>query len=164
MASILIIANHPILRETLRQFLFPEHRTVARGRWSEPADLQHHDVVIVDHDTLEDADGLLRALQPLKIPSVWLHQGPAPSLKPARLTATVAKPLEGAALEAALQSLLGTPPEDRPPVRQAGAEEPSGDEVPDEIIELTEVITGADVITGAEVTTEAGAEDPDDET
>ena len=157
MASILIIANHPILRETLRQYLFPEHRTVARGRWSEPVDLQHHDVVIVDHDTLEDADGLLRALQPLKIPSVWLHQGPAPSLKPARLTATVAKPLEGSALEAALQSLLGTP-QVRPPARQAGAEEPSGEEVPDEIIELTEVITGA------EVTTEAGAEDPDDET
>ena len=158
MANILIIANHPILREALRQFLFPEHRTVALGRWSVPADLQHHELVIVDHDTLEDADGLLRALQRLKLPSVWLHQGPAPSLKPARFTATVAKPLEGSALEAALQTVLGARPEVRPPADRAGAGKPSADEVSEEIIELTEVITGAEVIT------ETGAEGPDDET
>ncbi len=153
MASILIIASHPILIEALRQFLFPEHRTVARDRWSAPADLQHHDLVIVDRDTLEDADGLLRALQPLELPSVWLHQGPPPSLRPARLTATVAKPLEGPALEAAVQSVLRTTatPETRPETRPGAdprSDEPSGaepaaDPPPDgEIIELTEVVEG----------------------
>ncbi len=149
MASILIIASHPILLEALRQFLFPEHRTVARDRWSAPADLQHHDLVIVDRDTVEDADGLLRALQPLEMPSVWLYQGPPPSLRPARLTAAVAKPLEGPALEAAVQSVLQTI---STPKTRLGAEprsdEPSGAEPaakppPDgEIIELTEVVEG----------------------
>ena len=109
MASILIIESHPILREALRQFLFPEHQTVVQEGWSVPADLKDHDLVIVDRESVEGsaaASELLRALQRFKIPSVWLHQGPPPSLKPARLTAAVAKPLEGPALEAAMRSLL----------------------------------------------------------
>ena len=159
MASILIIASHPILREALRRFLFPEHRTAARDRWSVPADLEHHDLVIVDRDTLEDADGLLRALQRLDMPSVWLHQGLPPSLRPARLTATVAKPLEGPALEAALQSVLRTTstPETRPgtepPSDEPSGAEPEADPPPgSEIIELTEVME------------EHGSQEPDDET
>jgi len=147
MASILIIERYPILREALRQFLFPEHRTVVREGWSDPTDLKGHDLVIVDRESVEDGGGageLLRALQRLKIPSVWLHQGPPPSLKPARLTATVAKPLEGPSLEAAMRSLLentspsGThrPVTDEPPADDVpGAESGDG-----EIIELTEVV------------------------
>ena len=147
MASILIIERHPILREALRQFLFPEHRTAVREGWSGPADLKGHDLVIVDRESVEDGGGageLLRALQRLKIPSVWLHRGPPPALKPARLTATVAKPLEGPALEAAMRSLLeNTSP---PGTRRAAADEPPGDDVPGaepadgEIIELTEIV------------------------
>ena len=146
MASILIIESHPIVREALRQFLFPEHQTVVREGWSDPADLKGHDLVIVDRESVEDgaAGELLRALQRLKIPSVWLHQGPPPSLKPARLTAAVAKPLEGPALEAAMRSLL----ENTSPSGTLGsaAEEPPGDDVSGadpadgEIIELTEVV------------------------
>ena len=157
MASILIIASHSILREALRQFLFPEHRTVARDRWSVPADLQHHDLVIVERDALEDTDELLRALQRLKIPSVWLHQGPAPSLRPARLTATVAMPLEGPSLETAVRSLLPMTSGSKTGPEAPG--EPLGDEPPederqgsDEIIELTDVVEGP------------GTEEPDDET
>ena len=150
MASILIIESHPILREALRQYLFPEHRTAVRERWSAPADLQGHDLVIVDRESLEEGGGgaedLLRELQRLKIPSVWLHRGAAPALRPARLTAAVAKPLDGPALDAALQSLLRAPPAPetgsgtrsgvRPP-----ADEPPGDETAASgIIELTEVV------------------------
>lgn len=147
MASILIIESHPILREALRQFLFPEHQTVVREGWSGPADLEGHDLVIVDRESVEDGGGageLLRALQRLKIPSVWLHQGPQPSLKPARLTAAVAKPLEGPTLEAAMRSLLentsssGTrrPATDKPPGDDVSGAEPADGE----IIELTEVV------------------------
>lgn len=147
MASILIIESHPILREALRQFLFPEHQTVVREGWSDPTDLKAHDLVIVDRESVQDGGGageLLRALQRLKIPSVWLHQGPPPSLKPARLTVAVAKPLEGPALEAAMRSLLentspsGTsrPVTDEPPADDVPGAEP-GD---GEIIELTEVV------------------------
>ncbi len=50
MASILIVESHPILREALRQFLFPEHQTVTRDRWAGPGDLQRHDLVIVDRE------------------------------------------------------------------------------------------------------------------
>ena len=149
MASILIIESHPILREALRRFLFPAHQTVAREGWSGSEDLQGHALVIVDHEALEEGgDALLRALQRLGIPSVWLYQGDVPALRPGRLTATVAKPVEGAALEAALQSLLEprpsrsrSPSGPRPP-----ADPPSGDEVPEvtvpdgEIFELTEVV------------------------
>ena len=157
MASILIIASHPILREALRQFLFPEHRTVARDRWSAAADLQHHDLVIVDREALDDTDEFLRVLQRLKIPSVWLHQGPAPSLRPARLTATVAMPLEGPSLEAAVRSLLSmtSGPETGSEARgESLAEQPPEDERQgsDEIIELTDVVEGP------------GTEEPDDET
>ncbi len=147
MASILIIESHPIVREALRQFLFPEHQTVVREGWSDPADLKGHDLVIVDRESVEDggaAGDLLRALQRLKIPSLWLHQGPPPPLKPARLTAAVAKPLEGPALEAAMRSLLeNTSPSG---TRRSATEEPPGDDVSGadpaggEIIELTEVV------------------------
>ncbi len=136
MASILIIESHPILREALRQFLFPEHQTVVREGWSVPADLKGHDLVIVDRESVEGggaADELLRALQRLKIPSVWLHQGPPPSLKPARLTAAVAKPLEGPALEAAMRSLLGN-------TSPSGDDVSGADPADGEIIELTEVV------------------------
>ena len=145
MANILIIERHPILREALRQFLFPEHRTAVREGWFGPADLEGHDLVIVDRESVEDGGGELpRALQRLKIPSVWLHQGPPPALKPARLTATVAKPLEGPALGAAMRSLL----EDTSPAgtRRPAADEPPGNDVPGaepadgEIIELTEIV------------------------
>ena len=146
MARILIIESHPILREALRQFLFSEHRTVVREGWSGAADLKGHDLVIVDRESLEDGgvDEVHRALQRLKIPSVWLHQGAPPGLKPARLTATVAKPLEGSVLEAAVASLLetGPPSETRRPATMGR----SGDDVPDaepaggEIIELTDVV------------------------
>ena len=148
MASILIIESHPILREALRQFLFPEHRTVVREGWSGPADLKGHDLVIVDRESVEDGGGageLLRALQRLKIPSVWLHQGPPPSLKPARLTAAVAKPLEGPALEAAMRSLL----EDTSP---SGDDVSGADPADGEIVELTEVVE------------EPGSEKPSDKT
>ncbi len=146
MASILIIESHPILREALRQFLFPEHQTVVREGWSGPTDLEGHDLVIVDRESVEDGGGgeLLRALQRLKIPSVWLHQGPPPSLKPARLTAAVAKPLEGPVLEAAMRSLLeNTSPSGtrRPATDEPPADDDSGAEPADgEIIELTEVV------------------------
>lgn len=152
MASILIIESHPILREALRQFLFPEHRTVVREDWSVPTGLEGYDLVIVDRESVEEGGGageLLRALQRLKIPSVWLHKGPPPSLKPARLTAAVAKPLEGPALDAAMRSLLentspsGTrrPATAEPPGDDAPADEVSGAEPADgEIIELTEVV------------------------
>ena len=143
MASILIIERHPILREALRQFLFPEHQTVTRDRWSEEGDLQRYDLVIVDRETLDEGGGatgeVLRALQHLRIPSVWLHRGRAPSLKPARLTGTVAKPLEGPALEVAVRSLLGTA---SAPESRRGAQ-PRADEPRDAaggIIELTEVV------------------------
>ena len=151
MASILIIESHPILREALRRFLFPEHQTVAREGWSGSEDLQGHDLVIVDLDALEEdggADALLRAFQRLGIPSVWLHQGDAPALRPGRLTAAVAKPVEGAALEAALRSLLEPRPS-RPRSRSGArppAVPPSGDDSPEAeapdggIFELTEVV------------------------
>ena len=145
MASILIIESHPILREALRQYLFPEHRTAVRERWSAPADLQGHDLVIVDRESLEEggAGELLRELQRLGIPSVWLHRGAAPALRPARLTAAVAKPLDGPALDAALQSLLGTAPasETGSGTRPPPADEPRGDEAAGGgVIELTEVV------------------------
>ena len=147
MASILIIESHPILREALRQFLFPEHQTVVREGWSGPTDLKGHDLVIVDRESVEDGGGeLLRTLQRLKIPSVWLHQGPPPSLKPVRLTAAVAKPLEGPALEAAMRSLLESTSSSGTP--RSATEEPPGDDVSGaepadgEIIELTEVVEG----------------------
>ena len=152
MASILIIESHPILREALRRFLFPEHQTVAREGWSGAEDLQGHDLVIVDAEALEEggggADALLRALQRLRMPSVWLHGGDAPVLRPGRLAAAVAKPVEGAALEAALRSLLEPRPS-RPGSRSGSrppADPPSGDESPEagapdgEIFELTEVV------------------------
>ena len=148
MASILIIESHPIVREALRQFLFPEHQTVVRDGWSDPADLKGRDLVIVDRESVEDggaAGELLRALQRLKIPSVWLHQGPPPSLKPARLTAAVAKPLEGPALEAAMRSLL----ENTSP---SGDDVSGADPADGEIVELTEVVE------------EPGSEKPSDKT
>lgn len=147
MAGILIIERHPILREALRQFLFPEHQTVTRDRWTGSGDLQRHDLVIVDRETLEEGGGTveaLRALQRLKVPSVWLHRGPAPSLKPGRLTETVAKPVEGPALESAVRSLLEAASAPRKQARRRPDEppvdEPEGDG--GGIIELTEVVEG----------------------
>ena len=153
MGSILIIQRHPILREALRQFLFPEHRTVTWDRWSGQGSLQGVDLAIVDRETLVEGGGttaeVLRALQRLKIPSVWLHQGPAPLLKPGKLIATVAKPLEGPVLEAAVRSLLGAA---SVPEARSGAEPPLLEPLADEprtkgtrgaaggIIELTEVV------------------------
>ncbi len=152
MASILIIESHPILREALRQFLFPEHQTTVREGWSGPTDVKGHDLVIVDRESLEDGGGpvdeLLRTLQRLKIPSVWLHRGTPPALKPARLAVTVAKPLEGPALEAAMRSLLEMKPASG--TRRLASDEPpeddlSGDGPADgEIIELTEVVEESD--------------------
>ncbi len=146
MASILIIERHPILREALRQFLFPEHQTLARDRWAGPGDLQRYDLVIVDRETLEEGGrtvDALRALQRLKVPSVWLHQGPAPSFKPGRLTETVAKPVEGPALESAVRSLLGAAPVSRKRPRRR-PDEPAADEPTGGIIELTEVVEETD--------------------
>ena len=161
MASILIIESHPILREALRQFLFPEHQTVVREGWSVPADLKGHDLVIVDRESVEDGGGgageLLRALQRLKIPSVWLHQGPPPSLKPVRLTAAVAKPLEGPALEAAMRSLLGnTSPSG---TRGQATPEPPGDDAPGDDVSGAEPADG-EIIELTEVVEESGTEKP----
>ncbi len=148
MASILIIESHPILREALRQFLFPEHQTLTRDRWAGPGDLQRHDLVIVDRETVEDGGRTveaLRALQRLKVPSVWLHQGPAPPFKPGRLTETLAKPVEGPALESAVRSLLEDAPAPRKRARRRPDETPV-DEPADGggIIELTDVVEEGD--------------------
>ena len=160
MASILIIESHPILREALRQFLFPEHQTVVREGWSVPTDLKGHDLVIVDRESVEDggdAGELLRALQRLKIPSVWLHQGPPPSLKPVRLTAAVAKPLEGPALEAAMRSLLeNTSP---PGTRRSVTEEPPADDAPEDHVSGAEPADG-EIIELTEIVEEPGSEKP----
>ena len=141
MGSILIIEGHPILREALRQFLFPEHQTATWERWAGPEGLQRYDLVIVDRETLEQGGSttteVLRALQRIRITSVWLHQGPVPSLRPGRLTATVAKPLDGPALEAAMRSLLEPGPEPKPGARPPAGQPPGGDAG---IIELTEVV------------------------
>ncbi len=162
MASILIIESHPILREALRRFLFPEHQTVVRERWSGSSNPEGCDLVIVDHETLRnqgDADELHRTLQRLGIPGVWLHQGAPPSLKPGGLAATVAKPLEGAALEAAMQSLL----EGRRP-RTPAASRPAPDTPPPEqgrpgggTIELAEVVDEVDSRESDEATRERSA-------
>ena len=151
MASILIIESHPILRGALRQFLFPEHQTVAKEGWPGSENLQGYDLVIVDREALEPdggAEDLLRALQRLGIPSVWLHEGDDPSFRRGRLTAAVAKPVEGAALEAALKSLLEPQPSrprsrsaTRPPEDPTSGEESAAAAGPDgEIFELTEVV------------------------
>ncbi len=147
MASILIIERHPILREALRQFLFPEHQTLTRDRWAGPGDLQRHDLVIVDRETVEEGGRTveaLRALQRLRVPSVWLHQGPAPSFKPGRLTETLAKPVEGPALESAVRSLLDAPPVSRKRAARRPEEPPAEEPAGDGIIELTEVVEEPD--------------------
>ena len=140
MGSILIIEGHPILREALRRFLFPEHQTATWERWAGAEGLQRYDLVIVDRETVEQGGSttteVLRALQRIRIPSVWLHQGPAPSLRPGRLTAMVAKPLEGPVLEAAVRSLLETGSEAKAEARPS----PGQPRAAADIIELTEVV------------------------
>lgn len=126
MGSILVIERQPVLREALRQFLFPEHRATVRDRWPGEEDVRGHDLVIVDRESLEDGGAevreVLRTLRALEVPAVWLHLGAAPVLDSEGPAATVPKPLEGALLEAALRSLLPAP---------SAAEGPSGDEPPD---------------------------------
>lgn len=126
MAGILVIERQPVLREALRQFLFPEHRTTVRDRWPGKEEVRGHDLVIVDRESIEDGGAevpeVLRALRDLEVPAVWLHLGAAPVLDPEGPSATVSKPLEGALLEAALRSLLPAP---------SAAEGPSGDEPSD---------------------------------
>ena len=153
MASILIIEGHPILRESLRQFLFPEHQTATWERWAGPEGLERYDLVVVDRETLEQGGSttteVLRALQRKRLPSVWLHQGPAPSLRPGRLVATVAKPLAAPALEAAIGSLLETGSGAKPEARTPAGQPPDTDAG---IIELTEVVE------------ESGSPEPDPKT
>ena len=126
MGSILVIERQPVLREALRQFLFPEHRTTVRDRWTGEEDVRGHDLVIVDRESVEDGGAevpeVLRTLRALDVPAVWLHLGAAPVLDSEGPAATVPKPLEGALLEAALRSLLPAP---------SAAEGPPGDEPPD---------------------------------
>ena len=149
MGEILIIERQPILREALRQFLFPEHHATVRDRWPGAQDVAGHDLVIVDRDCLDAGSSaveeVLGALARLRVPSIWLHTGPAPTLRPKGRTAAVAKPLEVPALEAALRSLLPPASEDRP---GAGAAEEGGPlEYPPPagaIIELTEVVEDPD--------------------
>lgn len=125
MGSILVIERRPILREALRQFLFPEHRATVRDRWLGEEDVRGSDLVIVDRESLDDGGAEVpevhRALRSLGVPGVWLHLGPAPDLGSGGLTATVSKPLERASLEAALRSLLPPPSAARGPA----GEEPS---------------------------------------
>lgn len=126
MGSILVIERRPILREALRQFLFPEHRTTVRDRWPGEEDVRGHDLVIVDRESLEEGGAevpeVLRALRSLGVPCVWLHLGAAPVPDSDGLARTVSKPLERASLEAALGSLLPAP---------SAAPEPPGDEPPE---------------------------------
>lgn len=123
MGSILVIERQPVLREALRQFLFPEHRTTVRERWPGEEEARGHDLVIVDRESLEDGGAeVLRALRDLDVPAVWLHQGAAPVLDSGGPAATVSKPLDGASLEAALRSLLPAP---------SAPEGPSGNEPSD---------------------------------
>ena len=149
MGDILIIERQPILREALRQFLFPEHRVTARDRWSGAEDVADHVLVIVDRDCLDAGAGaveeVLGVLARLRVPSIWLHTGPAPTLRPKGHTAAVAKPLEAPALEAALRSLLPSAPEDRPEADTAEEDEPLEYPSPaGAIIELTEVVDDPD--------------------
>lgn len=141
MASILIIEGHPILRESLRQFLFPEHQTATWERWAGSEGLERYDLVVVDRETLEQGGSttteVLRALQRKRIPSVWLHQGPAPSVRPGRLAATVAKPLAAPALEAAIGALLETGSGAKSGARPSSGQPQGGDAG---IIDLTEVV------------------------
>ncbi len=149
MGEILIIESQPILREALRQFLFPEHHATVRDRWPGARDVAGHDLVIVDRDCLDaDAravDEVLGTLARLRVPSVWLHAGPAPTLRTRSRAVAVAKPLEVPVLDAALRSLLPSASENLP---HAGA--PEGDEPLDypapsgAIIELTEVVEDPD--------------------
>ena len=149
MGEILIIERQPILREALRLFLFPEHRATVRDRWPGPADVEGHALVIVDRDCLDTGAGavdeVLGALARLRVPSIWLHTGPAPTLRPKGLTVAVAKPLEGPVLDAALRALLPSASEERP-----GADAPQEDEPLEypppagAIIELTEVVEDPD--------------------
>lgn len=126
MGSILVIERRPILREALRQFLFPEHRTTVRDRWPGEEDVRGHDLVIVDRESLEEGGAevpeVLRALRSLGVPCVWLHLGAAPVPDSDGLARSVSKPLERASLEDALGSLL--------PALSA-APEPSGDQPPE---------------------------------
>ena len=141
MASILIIEGHPILRESLRQFLFPAHQTATWERWAGPEGLERYDLVVVDRETLEQGGSttteVLRALQRKRLPSVWLHHGPAPSVRPGRLAATVAKPLAAPALEAAISSLLETGSGAKSVAQPSPGQSRDADAG---IIELTEVI------------------------
>lgn len=124
MGNILVIERRPILREALRQFLFPEHRAAVRDRWLGEEDVRGRDLVIVDRESLEEGGAEVpevhRALRDLGVPGVWLHLGPAPDLGSGGRAATVSKPLERASLEAALRSLL--PPSAAP---GPAGEEPS---------------------------------------
>ena len=125
MGSILVVERQPVLREALRQFLFPEHRTTVRDRWPGEEEVRGHDLVIVDRESLEDGGAevpdVLRALRALEVPAVWLHLGAAPVLDPGGPAAAVSKPLDGALLEAALRSLLSAP---------SAAQGPSGGQPP----------------------------------
>ena len=166
MGSILVIERRPILREALRQFLFPEHRATVRDRWLGEEDARGRDLVIVDRESLHDGGAEVpevhRALRSLGVPGVWLHLGPAPDLGSDGRTATVSKPLERASLEAALRSLLPPPsaargpageepsdagPEDRGPNPAAPARSSDEHGAPEHgepgIIELTEVVEDA---------------------
>ncbi len=149
MGEILIIEKQPILREALRQFLFPEHHATVREGWLGVQDVAGHDLVIVDRDCLDAGAGavdeVLGALARLRLPSIWLHTGPAPALRPKGRTAAVAKPLSAPALEAALRSLLPSASDDRS--EAAAAEEGEPLEYPPPagaIIELTEVVEDPD--------------------
>ena len=163
MGSILVIERRPILREALRQFLFPEHRAAVRDRWPGEEDVRGRDLVIVDRESLEEGGAEVpevhRALRSLGVPGVWLHLGPAPDLGSGGRAVTVSKPLERASLEAALRSLLPPPSAARGPAGEepsdAGPDDPGPDpaapprpsEEPGapepgetEIIELTNVV------------------------
>ncbi|MCY4485507.1 MAG: hypothetical protein OXF11_00090 [Deltaproteobacteria bacterium] len=149
MGEILIIERQPILREALRQFLFPEHHATVREGWLGAQDVAGHDLVIVDRDCLDAGEGavdeVLGALARLGVPSVWLHTGPAPALRPKGRTAAVPKPLEVPALEAALRLLLPSASGDLPGVDAAEEGEPLEYPPPaGAIIELTEVVEDPD--------------------
>ena len=166
MGSILVIERRPILREALRQFLFPEHRAEVRDRWLGEEDVRGRDLVIVDRESLEEGGAEVpevhRALRDLGVPGVWLHLGPAPDLGSGGRAATVSKPLERASLEAALRSLLPPPSAARGPAGEGPSDAGPGDPGPNpaaparpsedpgapepgetEIIELTNVVEEA---------------------
>ena len=156
MGSILVIERRPILREALRQFLFPEHRAAVRDRWQGEEDVRGRDLVIVDRESLEEGGAEVpevhRALRDLGVPGVWLHLGPAPDLGSGGRAATVSKPLERASLEAALRSLLPPPSAARGPAGEEPSDRGPEDAGPDD--------PGPDPAAPARPSEEPGAPEP----